>query len=91
MTLNKFSKFTFSRAATRIFWVSLAVSAFLLVKFIVPALDFHAHERSVGVSYSDWLSPILTAFSFFFLAATTIAVSRIFISFILPWWRRNGA
>jgi hypothetical protein len=90
MTLNRFSKLIFSRAATRIFWASLAVSVFLLVKFIVPALDFQADDRSVSVSYSYWLSPILTAFSICFLAAATIAVSRLFITFILPWWRSNG-
>ena len=92
MSQDGFSKFIFSRTATRLFWLSLVAAIFLLLKFIVPSLDFHTHDRGVGVAYPTYLSPFLSAFSVCTLIAAGIVVCRVVIAFVIPWWRRsNGA
>ena len=76
--------FVFSNTATWLLYIAFVLGAALLFQFIIPSLDPHAGERSIGVRIPAFLLPVLGIFLICALTVCAILGRRIWVLFVLP-------
>ena len=82
----------FHGAITFALHFAVALAAGLLVVYIAPGLDYEKQGRSLFLSFSSTLTPVVLVFSICVLAAFAILCWRAWHLYLGPWWRRsNGA
>ena len=79
----------FSKTATWTFRVSAVLAALLFAKFVFPSMDFYVDSGGFGFRYPTNIEPLFNLFLLSLFISAFVAIGRLALIFIVPWWRRS--